>query len=168
MSGSKVSVAFDLALRAVALLIAAVFAAGTIACCVFAYWALDGWNVLAHHPGGPMPTFDRVAMAGLILLMGWPPFLIARRFGRGAFERASSGLTVRGPDGQPLCPECGYDLRGTPDRCPECGVILRAGAAEPEVSTTTDCHPEFGMEFQANARDPRSQGPPSAPGDGDR
>lgn len=37
-----------------------------------------------------------------------------------------------------LCPECGYDLRGTSGRCPECGSESTAVALSPRVRSTRE------------------------------
>ena len=56
-----------------------------------------------------------IALAGGLM----PGYRFARRLRR---------LALRATAKQRRCPECGYDLRATPDRCPECGTIPRNDA----------------------------------------
>ena len=43
-----------------------------------------------------------------------PVWWVARRYSSAIRRRRKLGL----------CPNCGYDLRASPERCPECGVVL--------------------------------------------
>jgi hypothetical protein len=62
-------------------------------------------------------TLYLVPMTGsLILPMTW--LMLGRRRSRARHE---DGLT------RP-CPQCGYDLRVTPNRCPECGIVQESAS----------------------------------------
>jgi len=45
--------------------------------------------------------------------------------GKGPLDRLKT--LIESPKG--ACPNCGYDLRGTPNRCPECGTAIDRPAA---------------------------------------
>jgi hypothetical protein len=60
----------------------------------------------------------------LVLVPLWAPLLIL--CGAAAVFRRSAKRSLREQRRRAgACPDCGYDLRATPDRCPECGTIAR-------------------------------------------
>lgn len=48
-------------------------------------------------------------------------FMLARTWL--ATKRMMSGAGAETAPAEDLCPECGYDLRASPERCPECGTM---------------------------------------------
>jgi hypothetical protein len=69
-------------------------------------------------PGWQLHLYYRT----IIAVVGCYPLLVLTK----SVIAASSSARRRRRKG--LCPQCGYDLRATPERCPECGTV--AGAEE--------------------------------------
>jgi len=72
--------------------------------------AMSPWTVNAY-----FKVLFRVPYWLLAILLAIPPILWSAQF----FRLRRRRNRIRNG----LCPQCGYDLRATPDRCPECGTI---------------------------------------------
>ena len=77
-----------------------------------------GWGTWAWYTSQPSPTL--LGRGWAIVLPYWifalPAALAPAWWAMGLKRRRAARRRAAG-----CCPECGYDLRGTPDRCPECG-----------------------------------------------
>jgi hypothetical protein len=69
-------------------------------------------GMLALHPYEFVIPYALIALLAAFV----PAGLIINRF-----RKRRSGRDV-------TCPQCGYDLRATPERCPECGLLIKPTA----------------------------------------
>jgi hypothetical protein len=88
----------------------------------FAGFRGNHFHMTAGRPPGPSGSI--VVEEFTVLL--WAPLLTT-----GVFPALWLLLWVRRRSRTPAgcCPNCGYDLRATPDRCPECGAVSAKEAA---------------------------------------
>ncbi len=85
----------------------------------------DSWQL-----GYKNPTWGRRGampyVALIIPLSLWPAIALCGVLLRRTRQTRADRRRAKG-----LCPDCGYDLRATPDRCPECGVAAASSPIAP-------------------------------------
>jgi hypothetical protein len=79
----------------------------------FEHTVLYGYPMIASSFNPPMPDLTHIRAMPL-----WPPAVLFALLPAHALYRAIRGRRLAKHE----CPNCGYDMRATPDRCPECGM----------------------------------------------
>jgi hypothetical protein len=100
----------------------------------------DGWREIIHEVRQQHLKHEVLfAIAGVAMGFGFAHFVLHRQEITFAFIGALVGQIIilvlvvrpvarrRMRERMGLCVQCGYDLRGSPDRCPECGGINPSG-----------------------------------------
>lgn len=90
-------------------------------CLGFRYVRNDAWLPLAQLMWG-YPT----ARSRAIFIPHWAIIMLTALLPAIAVTRSIRNRKRKGH-----CPNCGYDLRATPDRCPECGRVTNAATSNP-------------------------------------
>lgn len=92
---------------------------------------------------GSLLAFAMVIVT-IVLACGGVILLVWTWMGPGKMHLAGD-VPKEGPPKEDLCPECGYDLRASPERCPECGTFRPQAQPEPRTEPVTRPAPAAGQ-----------------------
>jgi hypothetical protein len=91
-----------------------------------------GW-FLVHIPEEWPLVLPLVDRSGTVTHMGLPLWALGGLFALSYWALVRPMMMADRRRRRGLCPRCGYDLRGSPEKCPECGTVPMISAAHPSA-----------------------------------